>query len=70
MEMKNLTFYGDIIKNVNPYDYNNKPQIKKEDKTHLKNVRNFGDINNININFLLNNENKIFKNEINLNKII
>ena len=61
-------FYGDIIKNVNPDDYNNKPQIKKEDKTNLKNVRTFWDINNININSLLNNENKIFKNEINLNK--
>ena len=31
-------------------------------------MRTFGDINNININSLLNKENKIFKNEINLNK--
>ena len=67
-ENENPDFYRDINKNVNPDDYNNKSQIKKEDKTHLKNVRTFGDINNININSLLNNENKIFKNEINLNK--
>ena len=51
--------------NINPDDYN---KIKKEDKTHIKNVRTFGDINTININSLLNSESRAFKNEINLNK--
>ena len=58
----------DINNNINPFDLNIKPKTKKEDKTHTKNVRTFGDLNCININSLLNNENKTFKNEINLNK--
>ena len=58
----------DKSNNINPDDYNIKHNFKKEDKSHIKNVKTFGDIDSININSLLNNENRTFKNEINLNK--
>jgi hypothetical protein len=55
----------DINNNMIPDDYNIKQKIKKEDKTHHKNLRTFGEINSININSLLDYS---FKNELNLNK--
>ena len=67
-EKENPEINEDISNNINLDDYNIKYRIKKEDKTHIKNVRTFGDINSININSMLNNENRTFKNEINLNK--
>ena len=56
----------DLNSNINNEECDIKNKMKNDDQIIIKNVKTFGENNNINL--LLNNANKSFKNEINLNK--